>query len=603
MQRVGTENIREWGPTINRVSWDTFLTASSFTGIDGVFPVVDDRRSVSAIISTVAPLLPQNSQPPHAAILIDRDLPNQVEAASQLQILLAPLFAATDIVSTRDINQINSPDTVLISLLEVQGQFLNHISEENFVALQNMISRSKTIIWLASKEAKAGNPTNALVTGFARSIRGEHSTKFVTIQLGDVNDLSRSLEKAILVVEKTLKSSRHDMETEYAVVGGLLCINRIAGNDQLNKLVARKTLKNRAELGAFRGVEKRQLKLAIAEPGVMSSLQYVEEDGWISTPLAPDEIEVEVKAAGLNFRDVLIALGQLPVPYLGSECAGIVVRCGEVAIQHFQPGDRVCCLAPGCFKTSVRCSFYNSAKIPESISFLEGAALPVVHSTAYYAIVHVAHLKANETILIHSGAGGFGQACIQMAKIAGAKIFTTVSTEEKKTFLVETYGIAKENIFSSRTPVFSQAIKTLTDGRGVDVIINTLAGEALKCTWDCIGPFGRFIEAGKKDIYSFGTLPMFPFAKNVTFSAIDQLGVVLGNPHLAKEILAACVTLLSDGKLVTPGPLNVYPGSKIEDAFRYLESGKSMGKVVVELKDDDVVPVSHLNLVKPESTG
>jgi len=587
------EESRKWGPLLNRESWDASLSSANFTGADNIFPALHCERSASAIITTANSAVQSPEAAPNATILINNNVSCQIELAKQLQLAIEQTNSKCDILHIHESNTLNENSGVCISLLEMSSHFIYEMSETALRRLQGLFHNFKTIIWASSDSTSPENPMNGLVTGLARSIRAERNDlKFVTVQLQDKTNIFANVKYLSRVVRKTVEAKLDNVETEYAEIDGLLHINRIIENKHLNRFVSQKTLIQNAKLEQFNGPSSKQLKLVVAEPGNLSSLQYIQERSWQDVPLEPDEIEISVKAIGLNFRDVLIALGQDPVPYLGMECSGIVTKCGPKALEHFQPGDRVCCLTPGCFKSLVRCPLYNATKIPDSISFLEGATLPVVHATAYYALVHIGRLLAGETILIHSGAGGFGQACIQFASFIGAKIFTTVSSEEKKKFLIERYGVAEENIFSSRTPLFSQAIMAMTKGKGVDVIVNSLAGEALRCTWDCIGQFGRFLEVGKRDIFSFGTLPMFPFSKGATFAGVDLLGLLLNKREFTKTLLDACMVLLSEGKICPPSPLNVYEGSKIEDAFRYLESGKSIGKLVIEVHDNDMVPVS-----------
>lgn len=344
----------------------------------------------------------------------------------------------------------------------------------------------------------------------------------------------------------------------------------------------------------FASIPERPLKLAIGSPGLLDTLQFV-DDVLPTTPIAPDEIEVKVKVAGLNFSDVLIALGQNVADYLGMECAGVVSQAGINT--GFQVGNRVCCIATGSLATYVRCKAGLAFKMSEEMTFTSVAATLIVFTTAYYALIDRARIKQGESILIHSGAGGLGQACIQLAKLFKAEIFTTVGSDQKKDMLMRLYDIPQERIFSSRTPAFANCIREMTDGRGVDLVVNSLAGEALKASWDCIAPFGRFLETGKKEIQSFWSLPMFPFSRNATFFGIDLLHMYNSAKDKSGELIQQTMSLFKNGNLVPPSPVEVFHAPKIEDAFRYMQSGKSKGKVVIEFGDDDTVQVCFSNHV------
>ncbi len=179
-----------------------------------------------------------------------------------------------------------------------------------------------------------------------------------------------------------------------------------------------------------------------------------------------------------------------------------------------------------------------------------------------------------------------------MAQLYHAEIYATVGSDEKRTLLRETYGIPDDHIFTSRSPAFASGIGAMTKGRGVDVIINSLAGEALRNTWEeCLAPLGRFIEIGKKDIMSLGQLPMATFAKNVTFASVDLMLHLREMPAFVGEMLARVVQLWVEGKISVQKPLEVYKASRIE-AFRLMQSGKNKGKMVITFGPQDLVPVS-----------
>ncbi|CAG8974817.1 hypothetical protein HYALB_00000431 [Hymenoscyphus albidus] len=288
-----------------------------------------------------------------------------------------------------------------------------------------------------------------------------------------------------------------------------------------------------------------------------------------------DEVEIAVKAVGVNFRDILIALGQLPEHTLGSECAGIVTRVGDAVKGQFKIGDRVVCAMKGAYRT------------------------------------YVAHIQKGESVLIHAGAGGFGQASIQLAKMSGAVIYVTVSTRVKKRLLMDLYDIPEDNFFSSRTLALKDGIMKQTGGRGVDVVINSLTGDALRYSWECLAPFGRFIEVGKRDILApsvsaLGGLPMSPFSKNVTFASVDLILICQMRPDLYKDFITSVIDLAKSEKITTPQPLTVYKVSKAEDAFRLMQSGKHSGKLVLEFDDNDRVrvtpPFKQLDIFDSQAT-
>jgi len=196
------------------------------------------------------------------------------------------------------------------------------------------------------------------------------------------------------------------------------------------------------------------------------------------------------------------------------------------------------------------------------MSFEAGAAIPAVWSTVVYSLNHVARLTEGESILAHAAAGGVGQAAVQLAQLRGAKVFATVGSQQKRDLLKELFGLLDDQIFNSRDDTFAADVLHATNGRGVDVVLNSLAVELLRQSWECIAPFGRFIDIGKADIIASNTLPMGPFNRNVTFSAVDLVVVHERAKPLMKKILQEIVLLFEENpRLHEPKPLHIFPPS------------------------------------------
>ena len=233
-------------------------------------------------------------------------------------------------------------------------------------------------------------------------------------------------------------------------------------------------------------------------------------------------------------------------------------------------------------------------KLPDHMSFTTAAAVPVVFATAYYSLVCVANLQAGETVLIHSGAGGVGQAAIRLAQRLKARVFTTVGSSQKKQLLKDMYAIPESCIFSSRDSDFVRKVKRMTGGVGVDVVLNSLACELRNASWDCVAPLGRFIELGKADSNSsrLGS-SMMPIRNSVSFSSVSLDEVMSRAKPLMARVMQAISSLIAEvGQTVLPQPLQIYRLNHIVEAFRHMASGSSSGKIVIEFSDDDTVPVS-----------
>ncbi|KAK3361366.1 KR domain-containing protein [Lasiosphaeria ovina] len=289
----------------------------------------------------------------------------------------------------------------------------------------------------------------------------------------------------------------------------------------------------------------------------------------MAQPLGDDEVEVQVKATGLNFNDVTMGVGQIQTEILGGGCAGVMTAVGKDA-RGLAVGDRVSTYGFGTF-----CNFYREKwtavqKIPDDISFEMGAALPVTYGTAYYSVYHLARVEKRDSVLVHAATGGLGQAIIELCQLIGAEIYATVGTQEKKELLVERFKIPEDHIFYSCDGSFARGVMRMTGGRGADVVFNSLAGGALPLSWNCIADYGRFIRLG------------------------------------AHKVWADVMDLFRKRSIQGPSPLHVHRISKVEEALRIMQTGKHIGKLVAVAEPDEVVQAvprnTSKNLLKPDAS-
>ena len=550
------------------------------------------------MISTATEAIKSPQIMPEIVIITADGSPLQGRITSHLLPQLNVLASHCKVISLHDLASSNVTGAMCIFLAELEEAFLYNIGNERFTSLKMMLNTAQGVLWVTSnKRGYLDNPTSEMVMGLSRCIRGEVSgLRFVTLALEDVQRTSLIVEHIIKVLKATVFSSE-EYEAEYQEKDGLLCISRVAEMMDLTKRGFSSPTSD-TTLQKFCQSEEsgRPLEMTIGSIGLLDTLTFT-DDFQHQQPLGADEIELKIRAVGLNFRDVLVALGQIPCRTFGNECSGVITRIGEAVSQDLAVGDRVVCGVNGAYKTYGRCVATSACKVPSHMSFAAAAAIPVAFCTAYYSLMHWARLREGESILIHSGAGGFGQALIQIAKIMNAKIYVTVGTREKRKLLMDLYGIPEDHFFSSRNLTFAKALMRKTKGRGVDVIVNSLAGEGLRASWECIAAYGRFIETGKKDIYAAGVsalggLSMIPFARNVMFASVDLALIFDTNKALLGELIRTVMTLADEKKILAPQPLQVFRASQIEQAFRFMQSGKHTGKLVIEFHADDMVPVA-----------
>ena len=309
------------------------------------------------------------------------------------------------------------------------------------------------------------------------------------------------------------------------------------------------------------------------------------------------EVQVEVAATGLNFRDVMWTLGILPDEALedgfagatlGFECAGRISAVGEGVID-FKVGDPVIALGPACFSSHVTFDALSVVPLPEGIDPVAAASIPVAFLTAYYALHDLARLEQDEWVLIQGGAGGVGLAAIQIAQWRGANIIATAGTDEKRD-LLRTLGV--EHVYDSRSLDFVDQVMDLT-GDGIDCVLNSLFGEAMERGIELLKPFGRFLELGKRDYYGNTKIGLRPFRRNISYFGIDADQLLAQKPKTAKRLFAELMALFEE-EAFSPLPHRRFKGHEIIDAFRLMQKSGHIGKIVVE----PVLP-AELN-VKPD---
>ncbi|MEV4439513.1 SDR family NAD(P)-dependent oxidoreductase [Streptomyces sp. NPDC049577] len=348
---------------------------------------------------------------------------------------------------------------------------------------------------------------------------------------------------------------------------------------------------DRAPLGGA----ARSFALRVRDPGRSYRLCWQE-----CAPPRPGagEVAVAVRAAGLNYRDTLRANGLLPLeavegtPWargLGMECAGVVTEVGP-GVTRWAAGDRVFGLAPAALASHTVTPAGALARVPAGMGFAEAATLPVVFATVHYGLDHLARLAPDETVLVHGGADGVGLAVVQYARARGAHVIATAGTGAKRDWL---RALGVEHVLDSRSLEFAPRVRELTDGRGVDIVVNSLAGEAMARGLDLLRPGGRFLELGKRDIYENKPLPLRPFDRNLAFFGVD-LNVLLADPRLGYALFADVAKRVRAGTY-WPLPHSVHPAARVEEAFRLLQHSRHIGKVVVSFDPlDEAVPVTSV---------
>jgi acyl transferase domain-containing protein/acyl-CoA synthetase (AMP-forming)/AMP-acid ligase II/acyl carrier protein len=463
-------------------------------------------------------------------------------------------------LSSLDLSDLASrPDAIL----EAQAQWI-----ETLQFVQSLIraaNGSKRRLWIVTRGAQAagGAPANIALAqtplwGLAKSIDLEHA------ELGctriDLDPEGGAEEVAALAEELSLPGA----EREVAFRKGLRYVARLVPR-------APKT----TSAAVLDVPDAESFRLDISRPGNLDNLLL---RGSSRPEPKPGEVEIRVNAAGLNFRDVMNAAGVYPggpIPF-GAECAGTISAIGSGVID-LRVGDEVIAVASGSFGVFVTADARAVVPKPSAFNFGQAATIPIAFLTAYYSLNHLAKLSRGERVLIHAAAGGVGLAAVQLAQQAGAEIFATAGSPEKRAYLK---SMRVPHIFDSRSLSFADEIMKKTGGYGVDVVLNSLPGEYITRSLAILAAHGRFVEIGKTDIYQNKPLGLFPFRNNLSYFALDLDRVCRERPEQLRLLLLELMALFQQGTL-KPLPHNIFPVEDAANAFRYMARRKNIGKVVI----------------------
>ena len=391
---LSTEKYREWSPCLSQEQWHHVLTTEGFSGVDFVLPDYQTEGSKKITFVVDAASSAQATVADHV-----RQISNATDYST---VSICDLATAT----------LSKYDRVVF-LPELEREFLYNLEKQEFKGLQEVLRQVNNIIWVGSYDkASLRFPQTAMAAGLAYVLCTENiNLSFVTIALEDHGDVDLWVNKIAHVLDGADSAPEELRELEFVEDKGMMMINRVVEVISLNQEVYYKS----------------NSTISIGElSGFLDSLRFV-KDNRCYTELGPNEVEIEVKSVGINFRDLLVALGRYTV---GCECAGVITRVRSNCTT-IRPRDRVCAAVIGCISTYARCHFQLAVKIPDTLSFAQAASLPITGVTAHHSLIILANLQREDSILIHFGAGGTGQTAIQIAQSIGSEISVTVSSEKK----------------------------------------------------------------------------------------------------------------------------------------------------------------------------
>ncbi|KAJ4346503.1 uncharacterized protein N0V89_010432 [Didymosphaeria variabile] len=539
---LGEADHRPYEPFVSPSRWDEELCAAGFSGVDSV--VYDNAEPLQINANMVTMAVQTELQPKKEISLMyhAEKSPGAHEVANH--------FIEQDFAVTwQTLDQKPDDDQTIVVLLDLDGPFLHDMSPEKWSAIQNFFSHCSThsnhIIWVTqSGQVSCSDPSYGLLPGFARTLRSELSLDLATFE---IDNFRTDAWKALVELSKGFQHRRKketlNPEYEYAFFDGKIHTSRFhwistAENDVTEVL-------------------NPEARLEIGKYGLLGSLAWKIVDD--KETLHNEEVEVQIRSVGLNFKDVLVSMGIVDGPKnrLGLEGAGVITRTAP-GVDHLRVGDRVFVCDLGCLSTKIVTSAQLCARIPDSLSFEDAATMPCVYSTVIHSLVNVGGLESGQ-------------------------LYTTVGSEEKVQYLIDTFRIPRNRIFDSRSTSFLPNLMRERNGRGVDLVLNSLSGELLHASWKCVAPFGKMLEIGKRDFIGHAQLNMDIFEANRSFLGIDLAQLTLERPRVCQRLLEQCLAYYRQGGIEPVRPVKVFDAAQVVDAFRYMQKGQHIGKIVINM--------------------
>ncbi|KAK6827594.1 hypothetical protein PG987_010935 [Apiospora arundinis] len=586
---AGVNDGRVERPVLQEDGWDAKLRQSGFEGIksavrDNKHPQFFNTSNILAKARADAPVETGTRaitllKPTDELTAFGLEVKNSLVSSGYTvdeYVWGASLPDGQDIVSLMDVDDTRPPVLTDIGADELMS----------FIDLIGDVS-GQLLLWLMKPaQTQCSNPEYGQMTGVARCVRAELAMDLVTLELDQLDsDASGAVTRVLGKVQEARGQASEadslDIDSEYVWRDGQVLLCRIHTSPVRDALA-----------DAVPTPDARHL--AIGQPGMLQTMRWTGHA--LPTPLAPGAVQLRLKVAGLNFHDVAVAMGIMEPDgkmdedgYHGLGCEGTaVVTAVGPGVRHVGVGDRVVFMEieTACFATEMQVPADLVARAPAGVSDEDAAALLIPYVTVLWSFLEKAHLKAGQSVLIHSAAGGVGIAAIHLARWIGADFYCTVGSPAKVEFLTNELGVPRERIFQSRDDSFVDDVMRATEGRGVDVVLNSLSGELLHASWKCVGSYGCMVDIGKRDFLGRGRLAMNPFAGNRAFFGVDLAILIIEAKHRLVPFLRQCINLFETGHAFPIHPTTTFEAEKVQDAFRYMQKGVHMGRIVVRMPED-----------------
>lgn len=529
----GEADGRSGGPLLDVDGWDRELRASGFSGADTVvYGAKSPYRQIMTIVSHAQTKEPSiDDTHGKDVVLLCEDKSSVSSVAAALKAELERRGWSVELWDLKSHTSTLPSDSLWISCVDIEDRDFstNYFNDvDHFDRLRDFLRQlvDRKTLWLMppTQMGLSGEVHAAQFLGLSRSLRSELNMQLFTLEISSIEAfqephlVAQVFEKIQVDENDTNQTLAADME--YAVLHSQVFIPRFRPLTFESRL---------AELSTHQGTEtgSKRAELRISQRALLNTLFWQELPSVASIP--EGHVEIDNRAIGLNAFDIFSAKGLIRGDVatenlkFGCEAAGVVLRTGS-GVTGLRTGDRVMFFTNGgAFATHPVVPCELVLRMPDSMSFEQAATVPVCFGTVLHSLVNVARVEEGQTVLIHSACGGVGLAAIQVCRMLGARVFLTVGSRRKVSYLMDTLGFSRNQIFSSRDTSFVDGVMRETGGAGVDVVLNSLTGELLHESWKCVAEFGCFLELGSRDSRGSGQLDMMPFSHNRSYHGIEGI--------------------------------------------------------------------------------
>lgn len=586
---LGNEPCRQWCPYISAEEWKPLLLEAGFSGIDIEYPSSNDPDLTwqSILISSAIEASKENTS--KTAFILTLGTLKVRELIDSLRRLLPELgYGSVDVTDLSAVENSMLPDALYISLTDLESAYLFDMNEAEYNKLKKVLSQCQNLLWVTCDPLT--QPHTSMSLGLLRTVRWERDTDgsniaILTEEADQKNASPENLAKAVGKIAKRqfVDKLEVDRHAEYILRDGIIHIGRLNECEVADKFLTAQT-SNPAphiqQLGFIDGAIKLQ------ETSVGTDEYHWETDLQYDKILEDNEVEIEIRAIGI--------CSDKSSGRLANEIAGVVDKLG-LEVEGLALGDRVICISGkkngGCIQTHCRADETLLARIPGKIPFEVAAGLAWSYATVIQGLGEIAKLAPEDTLLIHTSESDISQAAIQYAQMIGATIYATAATVEERDLLVSSYGISADCIFSSRDHNFVKGVMRCTQGTGVDVVLSTLGGDALRGSLACLASLGTFVDVSNPDLRSDTTVELGFLPRNVSINTVNISLLAQHRPKAVRRLINEALRLYSKGKIGQIRTPTVMDFTQIKEAIRVAQSGEA-AKIILVPDPSNMIPVT-----------